>query len=311
MATFADAGQLNVQYTFIGDYALPASYTIIQKLSGNAQQTQGGTSLGNPGYKHDISLDRFEVDAQEYYINFQPAPPFVLEMKGDCQGKVPIAGEIKNCLAEFRLPPPPAPASVPAPDSTPIPTPTPEPSPTIQPICTEDIWSCGSYGACSVAGIQSRSCTKVFDCPDVQTAIPMTDQSCQPVAQAQSIQDNQDKQDSAKFNFRGDNPKKSEATSVATKIENKKQLDIKEEENVNQNSPVVPSMVIEKTASNQIKKQTSDNKVKPLIQNKDAKSTKPNQEVKQNDNPVSAQVENQIKSSFMKRFMGWVTRWFK
>lgn len=54
--TFADVGQLKIQYTFIGDYALPAHYTIVQKLSGNAQQTQGGTSQGNPGYIHDISI---------------------------------------------------------------------------------------------------------------------------------------------------------------------------------------------------------------------------------------------------------------
>lgn len=241
-------------------------------------------------------FDRLDSDAQEYYINFQPAPPFVLEMKGDCQGKVPLAGEIKNCLAEFRLPTPPAPVSVPAPDSTPTPTITPEPIPepvSIQSTCTEDIWFCGDYGVCSVAGIQSRNCTKTFDCPNVQTVMPTTGISCQ-----FPIQNNQQKQDSVTNPILEKiDPNKSEAIPVVIK-------------NTTQNSPRAPSGVIEKTVPNQIKKIIPNTKVKPLIQNQNDKSIKLNQEVKQNNNSVSAQIGNQLKPSLVKRFINWITRWF-
>lgn len=48
-----------------------------------------------------------------------------------------------------------------------------------QPSCSQDTWSCGEWGVCSVASLQSRTCTKTFDCPDIQTATPTTDRSCQ------------------------------------------------------------------------------------------------------------------------------------
>jgi len=50
----------------------------------------------------------------------------------------------------------------------------------IQLTCSEDVWTCGNYGICSIFGIQSRICTKTFDCPNVQTPAPATDTSCQP-----------------------------------------------------------------------------------------------------------------------------------
>lgn len=99
-----DVGQLNIQYTFIGSYSLPASYTIIQKLSGGGQQTEGGTSNGNPGYIHNIDFAHFESNTEEYHVIFQPASPFILQMSDDCEGQVPLAGKTKTCLATFRLP---------------------------------------------------------------------------------------------------------------------------------------------------------------------------------------------------------------
>ena len=57
-----------------------------------------------------------------------------------------------------------------------------------QPSCTADTWTCGDWNSCSLSGTQSRNCTKTFDCPDVQTAAPSTDQYCEvqnkPVQQA-------------------------------------------------------------------------------------------------------------------------------
>ena len=50
---------------------------------------------------------------------------------------------------------------------------------TYTPSCTADIWTCGTWGTCSLSGIQNRSCTKTFDCPNVQTAPPTTDQYCE------------------------------------------------------------------------------------------------------------------------------------
>lgn len=48
-----------------------------------------------------------------------------------------------------------------------------------QPTCTADTWTCDLWGACSLSGIQNRSCTKTFDCPNIQTAPPITDQFCE------------------------------------------------------------------------------------------------------------------------------------
>lgn len=258
-------GQLNIRYTFIGSYSLPVSYTIIQKLSTGGQGTQGGTSHGNPGYTIDVPFDSLNPDAQEYHVIFQPVSPFTLQVSGDCEGQIPLASETRNCLATFRLSPPAVPE--PTPVLAPVPTPTP-----LTPTCSEDIWSCGDYGACSVVGIQSRSCTKTFDCPGVQTATPTTDKSCQPPTQSQPIQ-------------------------ATTKIENTEQVTIKEES--------------KNQLPDQIQKRASDTKVASSTQNQKDKTIKPNQKVNQRDNPASAQSENPPRLSLAKRFTNWITHWFK
>ena len=65
---------------------------------------------------------------------------------------------------------------------------------TYTPSCTADTWTCGTWGTCSLSGIQNRSCTKTFDCPNVQTAPPTTDQYCEaPSRPAQQVpQDSSD-----------------------------------------------------------------------------------------------------------------------
>ena len=50
---------------------------------------------------------------------------------------------------------------------------------TYTPPCTADTWTCGDWNTCSLSGIQNRSCRKTFDCLDVQTAPPTTDQYCE------------------------------------------------------------------------------------------------------------------------------------
>lgn len=47
------------------------------------------------------------------------------------------------------------------------------------PPCTSDIWSCGDWSNCSTNSSQTRVCTKTFDCPDVQTESPITNQHCE------------------------------------------------------------------------------------------------------------------------------------
>lgn len=49
-----------------------------------------------------------------------------------------------------------------------------------QPTCDADTWICGDWNSCSLSGVQSRSCRKTFDCPNIQTAPPITDQYCEP-----------------------------------------------------------------------------------------------------------------------------------
>ena len=48
-----------------------------------------------------------------------------------------------------------------------------------QPTCTADTWTCGSWGECSLSGIQNRSCSKTLDCSSVETAPPTTSQYCE------------------------------------------------------------------------------------------------------------------------------------
>lgn len=48
------------------------------------------------------------------------------------------------------------------------------------PPCAIDTWSCDAWNACSLSGIQNRSCRKTFDCSNVETAPPVVDQYCEP-----------------------------------------------------------------------------------------------------------------------------------
>jgi hypothetical protein len=43
--------------------------------------------------------------------------------------------------------------------------------------CTEDIWECGAWGTCT-NGMQNRSCTMVFNCPDASTPTPLESRTC-------------------------------------------------------------------------------------------------------------------------------------
>lgn len=63
--------------------------------------------------------------------------------------------------------------------------------------CTADTWACGNWGSCSSSGMQSRTCSKTFDCPNVETVTPTVNQYCesgpiQEVPQDSSAISNQD-----------------------------------------------------------------------------------------------------------------------
>ena len=47
-------------------------------------------------------------------------------------------------------------------------------------LCYADTWSCSEYATCSAGGTQTRTCTKTFECPLVDTPSPSTSQSCTP-----------------------------------------------------------------------------------------------------------------------------------
>ena len=49
-----------------------------------------------------------------------------------------------------------------------------------EPACTEDVWSCGEWSACSEDGVQTRACTLKTDCPTAQTPKPAESQKCEP-----------------------------------------------------------------------------------------------------------------------------------
>ena len=95
-------------------------------------------------------------------------------------------------LPEPTQPPLPTPLSSPpptqtvSPPDTPVISPPPPPLPpatttTIEPVCSQDTWSCGDWSSCSSSGTQTRSCTKTFDCPSADTPSSATSQSCTPL----------------------------------------------------------------------------------------------------------------------------------
>jgi len=51
------------------------------------------------------------------------------------------------------------------------------------PLCDSDTWSCGDWSDCSASGSQARVCTKIFDCPDIETKSPITNQDCEIINQ--------------------------------------------------------------------------------------------------------------------------------
>ena len=59
-----------------------------------------------------------------------------------------------------------------------------------QPSCTADTWSCGDWNACSLSGIQNRSCRKTFDCSAVEDIPPATSRSCTAPQQTQDQAEN-------------------------------------------------------------------------------------------------------------------------
>lgn len=87
--------------------------------------------------------------------------------------------------------PPIAPPIEPVPQPTPQPAPAPaQPLPTVPPqteTCTADIWECENWGACSLSGLQGRSCMRTFNCPNAETSPPATDQYCESPSKPQPV----------------------------------------------------------------------------------------------------------------------------
>ncbi len=46
------------------------------------------------------------------------------------------------------------------------------------PACTEDIWSCSEWNACTAKGVQTRNCTITKDCSEASTPSPSEEQVC-------------------------------------------------------------------------------------------------------------------------------------
>ncbi len=97
----------------------------------------------------------------------------------------PTAGTPTPMMSQSCTPPqiyqqPPAqPSYTPPSYQPPQPSYTPPPYQPPQPSCSADTWSCDAWGSCSPDGIQSRSCRRIFKCPGVETAAPVTSQFCQ------------------------------------------------------------------------------------------------------------------------------------
>ena len=102
------------------------------------------------------------------------------EKTSNCQGGIQSATTSQSCT----------PTQQPKPETTVTPPPVYQPP---QPSCTADTWTCGDWNACSLSGVQNRSCKKTFDCSSVETAPPTTDQYCEaPNRPAQQIPQDSD-----------------------------------------------------------------------------------------------------------------------
>ena len=210
LSTFAMAGFIQVDHTVQNIQGIgtlkPAdmSSSIVYKTGKLTQSGSGAMQLYN--------MENSNISPTDYEVKLPFIPYYEYTLAGDCKGTV-WDDKVKMCIVQWTDTGP-AVAPVPRTEVTaPVPT-------QIQatPTCSQDIWSCGEYGICSVAGIQSRSCIKTFDCPNVQDAPPTTDQSCQPPAQLQPIQTNKQNLNTNSILEKA-TPKKSVNTPPVTKIE--------------------------------------------------------------------------------------------
>lgn len=147
------------------------------------------------------SLDCPNVDTPEKPETSQsctPPPPACTEDIWDCEdwSACSISGsQSRSCTLTFdcsavsspspavsqncTAPKPPAPALPQSPES-------PAPKET----CSADTWTCDDWGACSLSGVQGRSCSRTFDCPNAVTAPPPTDQYCESQNKPQPVTPN-------------------------------------------------------------------------------------------------------------------------
>ena len=213
LSTFAMAGVVQVNHTIqniqhIGTLK-PAD------MSSNIVYKTGKLTQSGSGIMQLYNLENSNISPTDYEVKLPFVPYYEYTLAGDCKGTV-WDDKVKMCIVQWTDT---GPAEAPVPrteTSTPIPTPI-----QATPTCSQDIWSCGDYGICSVAGIQSRSCTKTFDCSNVQDAPPTTDKSCQPIIQPQPVQNNQNS--ILKPVLEKIEPKKSVTISPVIKVENPKE----------------------------------------------------------------------------------------
>ncbi len=59
-----------------------------------------------------------------------------------------------------------------------------------EPTCSADTWVCAEWETCSLSGVQGRSCTRTFNCPNAETPPPATYQYCEAPVQPKPVEPN-------------------------------------------------------------------------------------------------------------------------
>ncbi|MFH1255578.1 MAG: hypothetical protein V1667_03885, partial [bacterium] len=73
------------------------------------------------------------------------------------------------------------------------PPPSQQQTQTPPPSCSADTWQCGNWVICSPQGVQTRSCSRTYDCPSAETVIPSTTQYCQYAPDSEPIESQENK----------------------------------------------------------------------------------------------------------------------
>jgi hypothetical protein len=94
-------------------------------------------------------------------------------------------------------------------------------APVITPTCSSDTWTYGEWTICSSSGTQTRTATKIYDCPSIDTTSEVVIRSCVPLTQSINISNTQN---TYSVNISGNNGSVSKYPNKTSYIQNESVL---------------------------------------------------------------------------------------